>query len=240
MKRFPNAKATIDKVKANFKSQYKGVISESFLRAEAKTIDGNGIYGFDFRASKGDKRATEVLLNDNDLFVVMGIRFFLLNVLKSNPVISVPQTYPNPIVFDSEVDDAIVGTFDPTHLEAFYSNGALSYKKGDTTYIKALSLRDTRFVSQTQQSSLVNKSSTEISSPGMLVLNSPFKLAGSDLGETLISVPAPSQLKIQFSTVANITTTPREVVLGLQLEGVLFSGGNKIATATSDQMIEMV
>lgn len=229
MKRFSTFGQEVAKVKQKLGSSYKGVVSESFLRAETNTIDGTGYYPFDFRASKGSKEVTEKLLNDNDLFRVLGIRFFLINRLTSNPVIAVPQTYPNHTVFDSELDDSPAGTFDPTHLEAFY-NGFITYKKGDTTYLPALSLRDARFVAQTQQSAATNRSSTELTSPGMLVLSQPFNIIGTDLGELSVNVPSPASLKIQFSTVANVTTTPRKLALACVLEGILFSGGNQIAS----------
>lgn len=221
----------VAKVKAKLGAGYRGVISQSFLRAEAETIDGNGTYIFDFKASKGSRAATEKLLADNDMFRVLAIRFFLLDSLTSNPTISVPQTYPNPLVFNDETDDGTPGTFVTNHLEAFYNAAFATYKKGDTTFLPALPLRDARFVAQTQQSSLVNKSSTELVAPGAIQLNQPFSILGVDQGELSVNVPSPSLLKIQYSTVANVTTTPRKVKLVMMLDGILFSGGSKISTA---------
>lgn len=233
MRRFANFNQEVAKVK-NKIGAYSGVTSESFLRAEELTIDGQGTYTFDFKQSKGNKKVTEQLLNENDLFRVLGIRFFMLSAVTTNPVIAVPQTYPNVNIFTTETADSPAGTFDAAHLEAFYNAGYLSYKKGDTTYIKALSLRDSRFVSQTQQSSATNKSSTELASPGMLVLSQPFNIIGTDLGELSINVPSPANLKIQYSTSAN---AGKRIYLAVQLEGILFSGGNKISTASAQQLM---
>lgn len=238
MKRFPHFDKEVAYVKQNIVGpNYKGVISESSLRAELPTIDGTGTYLFDFKASKGNKAPQERLLADNDLFRVLGFRFFMLNRLTSNKAIAVPQYCPNETVFNTETDDSPAGAFDTAHLEAFYNAGFMQYKKGDTTYAPYLPLKDCRFASQTQQSSATNKSSTEITAPGMIVLSRPFHIQGIDQGELSIVVPDAAALKIQYSTVANVTTTPRQVILGVELLGILFSGGSKIATAAANGML---
>ena len=239
MRHFPNFQKEIDGVKRQLGVTYKGVVSQSFLRAETETIDGNGTYIFDFKASKGTRVLTERLLADNDQFRVLGVRFFLLSALIANPTISVPQTYPNPVVFNDETDDAPAGTMVTEHLEAFYNAGYLTYKKGDTTFLPALPLRDARFVSQTQQSALTNKSSTELVAPGIITLNRPFSIMGVDQGELSVNVPAPALLKIQYSTVANVTTTPKKIKLVMMLDGILFSGGSKISTSVQQGIMEM-
>ena len=237
MKRYPDFAKEVAKVKSKLGASYNGIVSESYLRAEVETVDGTGIYPFDFRASKGSKRPQERLLNENDLFRVTAIRLFLLSSLTANKGICVPQTYPNSTVFDDETNDSPAGTFVTDHLEAVYNAGYLTYKKGDTTYLPALSLRDARFVAQTQQSSATNRSSTEQVSPGAIILAQPFNLIGTDLGELTVNIPDAAALKIQYSTAAN---AGRRVLLGLQLEGILFTGGNKIKTANAADSILMV
>ena len=109
-------------------------------------------------------------------------------------------------------------------------------KKGDTTYLPALPLDSARFVPQTQQSALTNKSSTEQDGSGIIKLERPFNLIGTDLGDMLLNVPAAGNLKIQYSTVANVTTTPKKVIAILQLNGILVSGGNKIVSGAAAEL----
>ncbi|MEO5892266.1 MAG: hypothetical protein ABIQ31_18610 [Ferruginibacter sp.] len=232
MKRIENFSKEVAFLKGKMPSGFKGVISQSYLRAEVDTVDGTPQFEFDFRSAKGIKQLTERLLNENDLFRVLAIRFRIGVRLLSNPAIWVPQSYPNNFVFDTETDDATAGTFDAAHLEALY-NGYLNYKKGDTTYLPALSLEGARFVSQTQQTSAANKSSTEHNDGGIIKVERPFNLMGTDLGNLTLNIPAASNLKIQFSTVANITTVPKKIVLMCQLDGILVSGGNKIVTGAA-------
>lgn len=235
MKRFPHFDKEVSFLKAKVLGlNYQGVISESALRAETETTDGTGTYTFDFKASKGTKVPQERLLADNDLFRVLGVRFFLLSRTTANRAIAVPQTFPNAIIFDDETNDSPAGTFVTEHLEAFYNAGYLTYKKGDTTYLPYLPLKDARFVAQTQQSSAANKSSTEMVAPGMIVLSRPFHISGIDQGELSIVVPDAAALKIQYSTAAN---AGKRIVLGVELLGILVSGGSKIATAAGSQMI---
>lgn len=212
---------------------FKGIISPSFLRAEVELTDATGNFEFDFRNAKGVKQLTEQLLKENDLFRVMEVHFAIASRLIALPSIRVPQQYPNQVVFDSEANDSPAGTFDATHLEALF-NGNLSYKKGDTIYLSALALNGSRFVPQTQQSALTNASSTEQEGSGIIALERPFSLSGSDTGNLNLNIPAASGLKIQYSTTAN---AGKKVIAILQLNGILVSGGSKIMTASANEMM---
>lgn len=235
MKRNPSFAKEVAFLKSKLPAGFKGVISQSSLRAEVDLADGTGQLIFDFRNAKGIKQPTEMLLNENDLFRVLEVDFSIASRLTANPAIRVPQTYPNPIVFDTELDDAPAGTFDTTHLEAIW-NGWLSYIKGDTTYIKALMLDAARFVSQTQQSAATNRSSTEQDGSGVISVERPFNLIGTDLGTLALNIPNAAPLKLQYSTVANVTTTPKKVIAICQLNGILVSGGNKIVSGAATEM----
>jgi hypothetical protein len=230
-----NAIKNFSKEVANFRAMnpgFKGQIQQSSLRAEVELIDGTGVYTFDFSSKKAStKIGTEVLLPDNDLFRVMEVDFSIASRLTSNKALRVPQRYPNPIVFDSELDDAPAGTFDDRHLEALF-NGWLSYVKGDTTYLKALFLDKARFVPQTQQSALTNRSSTEEDSY-LITVERPFSMVGADLGSLNLNIPEAAALKLQYSTVANTVTVPKKVIAILQLNGFIATGGSKITTAAT-------
>jgi hypothetical protein len=216
---------------------YKGIMSESILRAEVDLIDATGVYAFDFRNAKGIKQLTEVLLKENDLFRVLGVRFNLAVRKAAIPTAYVPQTYPNKIVFATETADTPAGTFDADHLEAIYNAGSISYKKGDTVFLPTLSLRDSRFVGQTQKSSAANTTSTEFFKSGVLPVQRPFNLIGTDLGETSLNIPGAQNLKLQYSTVANLTTNGLKIIAICTLEGILASGGNKISSGVTSMDI---
>lgn len=216
---------------------YQGVMSESILRAEVDLTDATGVYRFDFRNAKGNQQLTEVLLRENDLFRSLGLRFNLAVRKNAVPTAYVPQTFPNKTVFATETADSPAGTFDGDHLEAIYNAGFIQYKKGDTVYLPTLSLRDSRFVSQTQQSTAANKSSTEQFQSGVLPLQRPFNLIGTDLGETTLNIPGAQNLKLQYSTVANLTTAGLKIIAIITLHGILASGGNKISSGVASMDI---
>lgn len=212
---------------------YKGVMSESILRAEVDLIDATGVYNFAFQNAKGIKQLTEVLLKENDLFRVLGLRFNLAVRRASVPTAYVPQVSANKFLFATETADSPAGTFDSDHLEAIYNCGFIAYKKGDTVFLPQLSLRDARFVAQTQQTSAANKSSVEQYKAGVVPLQRPFNLIGTDLGEVSLNIPGAQNLKLQYSTVANLTTNGLRIIAIITLEGILASGGNKISAGNT-------
>ena len=220
-------------LKSRLGASYRGVMSEGTLRAEVDLVDATGAYAFDFRSAKGIKQLTETLLKENDLFRVLGLRFNLAVRKATVPTAYVPQSFPNKFVFATETADAPAGTFDADHLEAIYNAGSIQYKKGDTVFLPSLALRDSRFVSQTQQTTAANKSSTEYYKSGVLPLARPFNLIGTDLGETVLNIPGAQNLKLQYSTLANVTANGLKIIAIVTLEGILCSGGNKIASGVA-------
>lgn len=234
MNRILNIKTVLDKIKAGLPANT--VVALHSLRADVDLIDGNGTYDFDFRKAKGNQKATEILLNENDAFVAVGVRFGLAVRDTTLECVHVVQSYPNKIIFEDETTATPSGTFNPDHLEAIYNAGFLSYKKGDTTWIPRLSLDNSRFVGQTQQSSAANKSSTEFFESGVQPLEQPLKFQGTDLGELKLNIPAASLLKLQYTTAAH---SGKKVIAVCKLFGVLISGGNKIATGAALDVFKM-
>jgi len=231
-----NFQSEAEKFKAAYLAKtgqkFTGVISQSFIRAEVELQDANGNYTFDLRNAKGTKAITELLLKENDMFKVYDINFALGVKDSTNPAAYVPQTYPNGLIFEDEAGLTTPGAFRTLHLEAIYNGGYLGYKKGDTTYLPALSLRPARFVSQTQQSSATNKSSTEQNHGGHIPLARPFTIIGTDVGDLTMTIPGAATLKIQYNATATGHATSKVIAI-VQLEGLLISGGNKISTAAS-------
>lgn len=221
--------AQIARIKAQLGKGYKGVISQSFLRAEEPTVDGEGNYSFNFRTAKGGGTTTERLLKENDAFIAMGARFFIAIRDSAVPSAFVKQYYPNAFIFEDEAALAAPGTFRTEHLEALYNAGTLNYFKGDTTYLPAMSLTDFRFVGQTQQTSATNKTSTELPGNGLVKLARPITMQGIDVGDWGLNIPSANNLKLQYTVGATGHAT-KTVVMGLELHGILVSGGAKIMT----------
>lgn len=228
MFRFKNFDKEVGLLQQKLGPQYKGVISESGLVAVTALLDGQGTYRFDFKASKGNQVPQERLLADNDMFRVLGIEFFIQDRTIANKSIAVRQYYPNETVMVGGAGD----TFVAAHLEAFYSCGYVTYKKGDTTHLPYLPLIGARFASQTQQSAAGNKSSTEHNIPGLIELKRPFNILGIDQGELTVNVPDAANLKLKYSNKA-----AAEVVIGIALHGILVSGGSKVAIEAGANLI---
>lgn len=223
--------SAIARVKKELGPNYKGVISQSFLRAEEYLTDGEGNYTFNFRAAKNGQ-PTERLLKENDAFVALGYSLTLAVKDSTTPSAFVKQYYVNKFVFETETGLAAPGTFIADHLEAIFNAGSLSYQKGDTTYLPALPLSQNRFVGQTQQTTANNATSTEHNGNGVVSLARSIKMQGIDVGDWGMFIPSANALKLQYTTGATGHAT-KKVVAILELHGILVSGGAKILTAAS-------
>lgn len=220
-------KKELEALKAKYGSLSADSISESYLSAQAYTANNTGIYQLSFDISKGNRLDTERLLDDNDAFRAVGLRFYLGIQDTTNPAAMVKQTYVNRFIFEDETGLAAPGnTFNPLHLESVYSFGFVSYKKGVTEYLPALSLIDTRHVPITQQTSATNQSATD-NTPGIL-LKQPFTIMGADRGVLTVNIPAAGTLSLQY---AHASHANKKVTMFVELFGWLIKGGSKNKTA---------
>ena len=220
----PSRDAMVEaKLKQKFGESFQGQITQSYLRMENDTVDGQGSYIYDIRSAKGNATATEFLLNENDSFHASYVALFLGVRPAANPAAAVLQTYPNQVVFADETAANPAGTFDPNHLEAFY-NGRMQLKVGDTTFIPGLDLRNSRHVPNNQQTSASTKSQQDAKN-GLISLHPPFTLSGKDNNELSIIIPAANGLKVQYTTAAHAGL---RVFSCLYLIGYRITGGARV------------
>lgn len=127
------------------------ITSPGFLRVEQRIVNGRTKYEFVLQRDTNSDSITEQKLDRNDKFVMSRLGIFLMRrstLLYGNEVL---QTYPNPIVFPTEVGNNFV----TQHMEAFY-NGKMSFTVGQTKWIEALDTRRFRHVPATQEALVTN------------------------------------------------------------------------------------
>jgi hypothetical protein len=135
---------------------------------------------------------TEVRLNKNDLFFMIGLGMFITRQETGKEGRAVLTTYPNEFVFPA------VAGFKPSDLEALY-NGKISMKVGDREYISTLDTNRFRFVPETQQSGATNKD--EFSEDNNFSeLPTHYKLRGTDQIDLSVVFPSFNGIEIESVT----------------------------------------
>lgn len=194
-----------------------GTISESSIVSLAKAINGRSSFTFETLENQGSTvNPIENRIPYQDAMVVTHIGIRVRNV-GAVPGISVPQTYNNATVFPNEV-----GGFQTDHLAAIW-NGGVKFKIGDTTYKPSIPARRSWLVPQTQQSAVGNRSQLS-EYDGLIALDSPVVLKGSENNEVTLDIPSDPAQKIQYTD----TATNGTVYLEFYALGLRVTGGNKL------------
>lgn len=159
-------------------------IEPSAIRVEQEITNSLNNYVFDILQGNGTTGITETKLDKNDVFFASHLGIYLLGVDTTKPGAAVLQTYPNEIVFGaSGTATGIVGD-----LEAFYGgNSLLTIKLGTKEFISSLPTKVMRYVPQTQQSTLTNKS--EVSAYDGVADIERFRFSGLDQIQIRLQIP---------------------------------------------------
>lgn len=197
---------------------FKGTISEGYVNSILATANGQSSYDFTLLEGANNPNVVENRLSYQDAIVVshVGLRF---RKITSVAGISTSETYNNATVFPDEAGGA---GFLNAHLAVFH-NGKLVVKIGDTTYKPAVPLRRSLFIPQTQQSSATTKSQVS-DFDGLIALDSPLILKGSEDNGLSFVIPANSSQKVQYTD----TATNGTVYVELYMVGYTITGGNKV------------
>jgi len=167
-------------------------------------------YSFNLKKLK-TKPITEKKLNEQDAFLVAKVGLFLINEDPATPGISVPQSYPNPIIFPDEANNML-----SAHLEHIY-NGTLYIKVGDTIYVPGKPLYNCRVVNTAQKSGTVAHSE-KLPGDGFVNMTPQVMLKGFSNNDIRVRVPGHGSHKVQY-----VTATTR-VKMALILEGFIVTG----------------
>jgi len=177
----------------NLKKTYPGkIIAPGKLRLEQTLTNSSNIIIMPVLEDSIAPLKTEVRLNKNDLFFMVGMGLFIVREETGKEGRAVLQTYPNENTFP------VVAGFKPTDLEVIY-NGRLSMKVGAVEYISILDTNRFRFVPETQQSAATNKD--EFSEDNNFAeLPTHYKLRGTDQTEISIVLPTFNGIEIESVT----------------------------------------
>lgn len=173
------------------------ILAPSFVRIEAKILNGRTKYEFPFTRDTNSDTVTERKIDRKDLFLMTHMGLFLMKRDSTKLGGEVLQTYPNIIVFPNDSTN-----FLGADLEVFY-NGAISVKVGQTVYIEGLDTRQFRSVEENIQSSTIDKSA-ERSNSGLIELTPQLTLDGNQKNEIVLEAPVSGSAKVE-NTVANMS-----------------------------------
>ena len=191
------------------------VIEEGELRMEAILVNGQGEYTFRHKRTGATESSTEILLNEQDLFVAYDAGIFLMAEDQTVKGTGTLSTYPNVTEFPDETGFVV-----NKHLEHIY-NGRLKVVAGDTIYNNGMAVRDARFIGTAQQTSGSNRSEV-CAGAGFLGITQTYKIKGTEKVDLILKVPSDSNHKIQSNT-----TVKNKVVLILKGYTVTGAGFTK-------------
>jgi hypothetical protein len=180
------------------KNRFRGaVIVPSTLKSVTPTVNGNGTTKLFFQKNVKNQSSAmpyEVLLDNNDAFVVTHVGFFLLNELVATPGLALSQTYPNATEFTAAGLVSI-------HLQQFY-NGSLGVTVAQDKIFENLSLMDALVVRTTQKTAATNYSET-LPVDGFIALPENFTIYGQEKYDFSITRPSFSAEQVQTTAPTN-------------------------------------
>lgn len=129
------------------------IIQPSYLQSEVALVTNKGNYDFTINQNGGGvPRASERRLNQNDLFVILGMALFLKQEDSTKAGSAILQKYANATHFNGTEVGAAQGDVDACW------NSSLGIKVGDRVFTEAVDLSASRVVGTTAQSSASTRS----------------------------------------------------------------------------------
>ena len=175
------------------------VVVPSTLKSVTPTQVGNGTTKMLFQKNVKNQSSAmpyEVLLDQNDAFVVTHVGFFLLNEIVASPGKAQPQTYPNIIQFPASLAGLVAAD-----LQQFY-NGSLGITAAQDKIFENFALSDCFVARTTQQTAAANFSET-LPVDGYVALPENFTIYGQEKYDFTITRPAFSGEGVQTTASTN-------------------------------------
>jgi hypothetical protein len=175
------------------------VVVPSTLKSVTPTQNGNGTTKLLFQKNVKNQSSAmpyEVLLDQNDAFVVTHVGFFLLNEIVASPGKAQPQTYPNIIQFPASLAGLVAAD-----LQQFY-NGSLSVTVAQDKIFENLALSDC-FVARTTQQTAATNFSESLPVDGYVALPENFTIYGQEKYDFSINRPAFTTEGVQTTATTN-------------------------------------
>jgi len=186
----------------------------STLRLEQLSDSSKGTYVFDHKKTSGTRLATEIRLDENDLFLATHVRLRQKRELPTKPGSAIYLSYANQQIITAVASEIVIADVDAQW------NSTLQINVNQVQKIKAFDMSDSRVVPTSQQSGATNYSET---SPlaGFLPLHRILQLSGDASAEILLLTPAYAGKLVQDATAAT------RIYLSLEFYGFLVVGGSK-------------
>lgn len=211
------------------KAKWSGRFSPElgYLRIDRALNNADAIYKFDILKGNDKAGNVERLLDKNDSFYATHVGFMIsaqdVNKRGKAPL----QSYPNAVLFAGVTGTTAGGIED---LELIY-NSEFKLAVGNKNYIAGISTREMRYVPQTQQTSLTNKSETQSPYDGLMNVGM-MCFSGRDDIQVSLNLPTYTAGTLDWKAV----TANTENVLSFIALGVLVKGSAQ-ATTVSDKEV---